>query len=75
MPRAGRRASSTQPSGSSTTSTVTPRRGRLRFGRGAGYFGCVPARHAAQVSAKGHTVHAGRARVQSVAPRSMIACV
>ena len=57
------------------TSTATWRCARLRFGRAAGYRACVPARAAAQSLASGQTVHAGRVRVQSVAPKSMIACV
>ena len=46
------------------------RRGRLRWN-----VERVPLRDAAHSFASGHTVHAGRERAQSVAPRSIIACV
>ena len=40
-----------------------------------GSAACRPSRAATHPSLIGHTVHAGRVRVQSVAPRSMMACV
>ena len=50
-------------------------RGMFATGLGVGSKDCRPATRAMQSSCRGHIPQAGRVRVQSVAPRSMMACV
>lgn len=74
MPFAGRRCSRTRPPLTTNTMCV---RSCLRGARGrrAGSSSTRPWIRAPQPRCNGHRVQAARARVQTVAPRSMIACV
>ena len=46
-----------------------------RFAFGTGRLSAIPSRWATHIAASGQRAQPGRLRVQSVAPRSMIACV
>ena len=74
MPRGGRRSSSTRPSASTNTKCAVraPRRARRLA---SGMVWVRPAASAAQPPDSGQRVQAGFARVQTVAPRSMMAWV
>ena len=80
MPRSGRRSRNTLPSRSIAT-TIQARRdlraraAALARGFGDGISCCRPLRRALQCTSSGQRAQAGRRRVHSVAPRSMIACV
>ena len=73
-PLLGRRSSSTAPWCCSTSQVARLSGRRLRL-RAAGNSATRPSRNATQSFATGQRAQAGFARVQSVAPKSMIACV
>ena len=74
MPTGGRRSSSSVPAWVSSN-TRSARRGSDFAGRGEGSASIRPSRRATQSAATGQPSHAGRVRVQTVAPRSINPCV
>ena len=74
MPRDGRRSSSTRPPASTKIMCVRRRRRGARR-RAAGNSCVRPVANARQPDASGQRSQAGFERTQTVAPRSMIACV
>ena len=78
MPLLGRRSTSTASAASFPLSARSSTASRAPLSRRCltpGSAACRPSSAATHPSLIGHTVHAGRVRVQSVAPRSMMACV
>src|SRR6185312_14663375 len=74
-PCGGRRCNNTRSCSSRSTTKNVYFSGSARAGRAAGITAVIPARCAAQTCACGQASQRGFARVQTVAPRSMIACV